>query len=375
MVLLLILVFGVDSKAEMRLRAAPTPDARRSGSGAAAGLATVTRDPAAKGRTGAAAAPSLAALVGQRFMVGLRSPAPSSSLLADVRKGEIGGIVIFTEGSSPADVRSAVARLRAAAAAGRRPPLLVATDQEGGEVKRLPGPPDRPLSGLSPSSAQTEGARTGSYLREYGIDVDLAPVVDLGSPESFIAEQGRTISANPARVATVAQGFVAGLVSTRVMPVAKHFPGLGGAVVNTDEAKSVVGPPPAAALLPYRRLIAGGLPAVMLSTAYYPSLDPARAAAWSPRIVEGLLRDRLGFRGLAITDTLSSPGVEQSLPVPAATVAAAEAGADMLMIDEPESFRRAYEALLGAAESGRVPRRNLTASYRRILTAKKELGN
>ncbi len=374
MALLLTLVFGVDSKTGVQVRAVASASAAHGHSGAA-GPVPVAAKAGAQTGAGAATAPSLPALVGQRFMIGLRTPAPTPALLADVRMGQIGGIVVFTEESSPADVKRAAGRLQAAAAAGHQPALLIATDQEGGTVKRLPGPPDKPLSELSPSAAQQEGARTGSYLRGLGINVDLAPVVDLGLPQSFITRQGRTISPNPAKVAAVAAGFVAGLQSTQVMPVAKHFPGLGAAVVNTDEAKSVVGVPPGRALVPYERLIAAELPAVMLSTAFYPSLDSANAAAWSPRIVEGLLRHRLGFDGLTITDALGSPGVGQSLPTPEATVAAAGAGADMLMVDDPETFRDAYNALLGAAESGRVPRRQLIASYWRILTAKKEFGN
>jgi beta-N-acetylhexosaminidase len=378
MALLLTLVFGVDSKTGVRIRSVPAASAANVRVGAndpvAAATATTTKTAASTG-TPAVATVSLPALVGQRFMVGLHTAAPTPALLADVRKGEIGGIVVFTEQSSPADVKRAAGRLQAAAAAGHRPALLIATDQEGGTVKRLPGPPDKPLSELAPSAAQREGARTGSYLRGFGINVDLAPVVDLGLPQSFITRQERTISPNPARVAAVAAGFVAGLQSTQVMPVAKHFPGLGAAVVNTDEAKSVVGVPPGRALIPYERLIAADLPAVMLSTAFYPSIDSANAAAWSPRIVEGLLRRRLGFDGLTITDALGSPGVEQSISAPEAAVAAAGAGADVLLIDDPEAFRDAYDALLEAAESGQVSRRQLIASYRRILTAKQEFGN
>ena len=380
MALLLTLVFGHDSKTAARPRGLPAARAASAKAGtvarppASAAAAHLPPASAGSGASGEAAAPSLPALVGQRFMVGLRTAAPTPTMLADVRRGEIGGIVVFTEQSSPPAVKQAAARLQAAAAAGNQPALLIATDQEGA-IKRLPGPPTKPLSKLSAGTAQQEGVRTGSYLRDFGIDVDLAPVVDLGLRQSFIAQQGRTISANPAKVASIAAGFAIGLQSTRVMPVAKHFPGLGNAVVNTDEAKSVVEGPLGPGLLPYERLIAGHLPAVMLSTAFYPSLDPGNAAAWSPRVIGGLLRHRLGFEGLTITDALGSPGVRQSLSTSEATVAAAAAGADMLMIDDPEDFPASYQALLGAAELGQVPRRQLLASYRRILDAKGRFGN
>jgi beta-N-acetylhexosaminidase len=318
---------------------------------------------------------SIPRLVGQRFIVGLREADPSAALLQDARRGEIGGVLIFAENSTPAAVGAAAARLQRAARAGNNPPLLIATDQEGGPVKRFPaGPPDAELSSLSAAGALREGRATGSYLREYGIDTDFAPVVDLGLPGSFIAAQGRTISSDPRRVARVAGAFSSGLSQTVVMPVAKHFPGLGGAPVNSDEGRSVVEAGVGASLIPYEALISKGIPAIMISTAIYTKLDPSNGASWSRKIVGGLLRGKLGFRGLAISDDLSTAGVAASLSTPAAVVASAAAGVDMLMVGEPDSFRSAYEAVLKAAGEGRISPRNLSASYRRIRSAKEGFG-
>jgi beta-N-acetylhexosaminidase len=314
---------------------------------------------------------SIARMVGQRFMVGLRGVEPSSALLGDVRRGEIGGVVLFPEGASAAASAAALAKLQGAAAEGKNPSLLIATDQEGGPVKRFPqGPPNRSLSSLSSQAALWEGARTGSYLREYGIDVDLAPVVDLGLPGSFMTAAGRTISVNPTKVTRIASAFAAGLVQTNVMPVAKHFPGLGGAPTNTDEARSVVEQGVASSLKSYRILIDDGIPAIMVSTATYTKLDSRNGAAWSRRVVGGVLRRQLRFRGLAISDSLSSPGVAASLPIPEAVVESAKAGVDMLMVTEPESFRPAHDVLLRAAEEGRISKQSLSSSYERILLAK-----
>jgi beta-N-acetylhexosaminidase len=313
-------------------------------------------------------------MVGQRFMVGLREAAPSPRLLADARRGEIGGVVVFTDESTPAQVKSATAALRRAAAAGHNPPLLIATDQEGGPVKRLPGPPNAPLSSLSPGAALREGSATGRYLRSYGITVDLAPVLDLGLPESFVTAQERTISANPTRVASVAKAFSGGLEQTGVMPVIKHFPGLGSATRNTDEERSVVEAGVNGSIAPFRELILSGLPlGVMVSTAIYTKLDPDHGAAWSRKIVNGVLRHRLGFERLVFSDDLSTPGVAQSLPFTDAVTAAAAAGVDVLMV-EADSFRGAYEAVLGAAEDGGITAQNLRSSYERILQAKERFG-
>ena len=162
MALLLTLVFGLDSKAKIRVAVIPGTITAYGHADATASLPAATTAAATTGAKAAranagvpAGAPSLAALVGQRLMVGLHTAAPTSALLADVRKGQIGGIVIFTEESSPAEVKQATAQLQAAAAAGHQPALLIATDQEGA-IKRLPGPP-KPLSRLNPGAAHTEG--------------------------------------------------------------------------------------------------------------------------------------------------------------------------------------------------------------------------
>ncbi len=334
-----------------------------------AGLAPTASERESESPAGAGA--SIPRLVGQRFMVGLRAPVPPQKLLQDARRGEIGGVVVFTEESSPADVRRAAAALQRAARAGGNPGLLIATDQEGGPVKRLPGPPSAALSTLSPGEALQEGSATGRYLRAHGINVDLAPVVDLGLPGSFMTEEGRTISSSPARVTAVAERFADGLEQTGVMPVAKHFPGLGEATQDSDREASVVDASIGKSLIPFRELIASSLPlGIMVSTAIYTKRDPDHGAAWSPRIVGGLLRHELGFDGLVISDDLSSEGVAQSLPTPKAVEESAKAGVDVLLL-EPDSFRSAYEALLKAAEDGRIPRGNLDASYSRILDAKK----
>ncbi len=318
----------------------------------------------------------LARMVGQRFMVGLREANPSGKLLKDARRGEIGGVLMFAENSTPAEVGAAAAGLQHAAALGNNRPLLIAIDQEG-VVKRFEeGPPNKPLSSVSSGGAKREGIATGNYLRQYGINTDLAPVVDLGLPGSFIAEQGRTISRDPTKVADVADAFAAGLERTRVMPVPKHFPGLGSASVNSDEAKSVVEAGVSRSLIPYGTLIGGGVPAIMVSTAFYTKLDPSHGAAWSRKIVGGLLRRKLAFKGMVISDDLSSEGVAASLSTAAsAATASAEAGVDMLMIGNPDSFRSAYEAVLKAAEDGQVSERNLVSSYRRILAAKERFGS
>lgn len=361
--LLALVLDGGDGSADtvriVRTSASGAPSARRGGS-----APLVQEDESPPGKS-----VSAAGRVGQRLMVGLRGASPTDALRADARDGEIGGVVLFPEGAAESDVARAVGVLQAAARAGGNPPLLIATDQEGGEIKRFPaGPPYKLPSPLSSRRALAEGVDTGAYLRERKVNVDLAPVVDLKLPGSFM--EGRAISSDPNEVTRVATAFSAGLARERVMSVMKHFPGLGLAgSTNTDNGAVTIEGDLAGSLRPFEDLVAAEAPAVMVSTAIYPALDADNGAAWSREIVGRLLRGRLGFDGLVFSDDLSSAGVEASLPVPEAVEQAAGAGVDLILI-EPADFDAAHAALVRAAEDGRLSAANVNASYRRIVSAK-----
>jgi beta-N-acetylhexosaminidase len=321
----------------------------------------------------------LAAMVGQRLTVGIFGTTPSPALLDYVREGMVGGVVLFPASGErsllPNAARTAVARLQEAAKEGSNPPLLVAIDQEGGAVKRLPGPPTlAPPAVSSPVEAQRQGLATGHFLNGLGINVDLAPVLDLGLPGSFVAQQGRTFSSDPGKDAAVGNGFATGLIDSGVAATAKHFPGLGHANANTDTGRSVVERVGNHDLIPFQQAIRFQ-PAdrllVMLSTAIYPAYDGRNPGAWSPTIINGLLRERLDFDGVVITDDLSSPGVKSMMSTPDATVAAAKAGADEMLISaQPDELRPAYAALLAAARSGQLQQTSLRAANQRIQRLK-----
>jgi beta-N-acetylhexosaminidase len=284
-------------------------------------------------------------LIGQMLVVRMEDEA-TPQLRRAARRGELGGVVLFpSAGARESALRHEVAALRAAAAERTAPRPLVMIDQEGGEVKRLPGlPPDiapPSLGAAGPAVARDEGAAAGKALARLGIDVDLAPVVDVpASPEAFIVS--RAFSDSPGEVAATTSAFAQGLASAGVAATAKHFPGVGTATVNTDEAPS--------AIEASRRELAPGLrpfaatppfDLVMVANATYPAYDPARPASLSPRIVDGLLRKRLGYEGVAITDdlgagALTGAGIDEA----AAAVGAAKAGADRCCSRFPRAMPR-----------------------------------
>jgi beta-N-acetylhexosaminidase len=329
----------------------------------------------------AAAAPSLAQLIGQKLVVRMDGATPSADLLGRIRRGEVGGIILFGPNvTTPTALIALTAQLRAAAATGGQPRLLIAVDQEGGPIKRIPWAPptlSAPQMGRlgSASVARAQGASTAAALRALGIDVDLAPVADVpASTASFMYRAGRTFSFSATRTALLADAFVSGLESKGVVPAMKHFPGIGFATRNTDAYVVIIRASRAAlapGLLPYRTAIRHAIPLIMLSNATYTAYDARNAAGWSHAIGVTLLRHDLGFTGVTITDSLDGTAKARGLWTRVLAVSAARAGTDMILTTGSEaSTRGVYATLLRQAELGSIPLATLRASYDRILALK-----
>jgi beta-N-acetylhexosaminidase len=315
-------------------------------------------------------------LVGQRIMVGFPGTSAPPSLLDNIRAGRVGGVILFSPNiQSDQQVRSLTSELQAAARGGGNPPLLISVDQEGGSIRRFASaPPDlsppQMASSNDPSVAYNEGVKTGRHLAGLGVNVDLAPVVDVvSSPQSFIGRQGRSFGSDPEVVSTYAEQFVTGLKSAGVLATAKHFPGVGSATVDTDNKLQTIDPAPKdrdAALRPYRRL-ADSVDLVMLATGIFPAYDANSPAALSEP-VNRLLREDVGFQGVTITDALESPTGQS--PVQAG-VTAARAGTDVLLYTDEAAGE--FDALMNAARRGSLGRGSLEVSYERIVAAKRSL--
>ncbi len=304
---------------------------------------------------------------------------PSASLLARIRKGEIGGVILFGGNiqSRSQLARAAAAMQRAARAAGR-PSLLIATDQEGGRIRRLPWagplPSTTELGRLGAARARSEALAAGRKLRAAGVNVDLAPVLDVPTAGSFMALEQRTFGTSADRVSVAGMGFARGLAEARVAAAVKHFPGIGRATQNTD--RTAVSIPIALKtlegrdLVPFRRAVAARVPLVMISNASYPALD-TKPAPWSAKI-QALLRADLGFAGVTITDALEAAAATRGRSVPNVAGAAARAGIDLLLLTGSEAASAAaFEQVVRAAQRGRIAAEELRTSYERILTLKR----
>ena len=297
---------------------------------------------------------SLRQLAGERLVAGFYGTSVPAPLRRMIRRGDLSGLILFA-GNLPS--RSAAGDLITAAESIRRPaglrdPLLVMVDQEGGLVKRLAGAPTSSAARMGAAGAafsREQGRATAANLRGVGINVDLAPVLDIARPGGTIADTDRGFGSTAAAVEATAVPFAAGLQDGGVAATAKHFPGLGAAAGNTDFAVQRIdlSKPELRAVdeRPYRRFAAAGGRLVMLSTAIYPAFSP-RPAAFVRAIASGELRRHLGFDGVSITDALESAAVRSFGGPATAARAATAAGTDLLLFTDYRAAAAAGRALL-----------------------------
>lgn len=305
---------------------------------------TLNAPTATKRNLGPSESPDLNRLAGQRVIYSYSGLQPPPLLLHLIHSGEAGGVILFaTNIGSPEQIRAVIERLQnLSLTSPLRRRLLILTDQEGGEVRRLPGEPllSEKQIGSSPDPTQSAaemGHAAAENLASVGINVNLAPVLDIYRQSGdFIDQYQRSYSRDPAEVANAGAAFIAAQQSASVAATAKHFPGLGSASQsqNTDLGPVEINTPLAELRsideLPYASAIAAGVKLVMLSWATYPALDPSSPAGLSPVVVHEL-RNRLGFRGVTITDDIDAGAVTRFGSLGYRSVQAIRAGADLIL--------------------------------------------
>jgi beta-N-acetylhexosaminidase len=255
----------------------------------------------------------------------------------------VGGVILFTRNyAGPEQLTQLVTEIHAA----RTPPLIVAVDQEGGRVQRFRQgfsrlPPVRRIGhefDLDPKAGAELARRLAwlmaAELRSHGIDISFAPCVDLDYGVSEIIGD-RAFHARPEVVAQLATAYMSGMRDAGMAATAKHFPGHGAVVADSHQSLPVDRREPADLeddLLPYRRLIANGLPAIMVAHIVFPAVDPAPASL-SARWIRDVLRGQLGFQGVVFTDDLSMGGASAAVgDVVSRVRQALAAGCDMLPV-------------------------------------------
>lgn len=335
--------------------------------------ALLGNNPASEPRFAEALSPKQ--LAGERIVAGLGGTSISPALRAAIREGKVAGVVLFAANfPSRAAGRRLITRLQAIPRPAKlRDPLLVMVDQEGGEVKRLGGAPTasaREMGARGAAFSARQGRLTAANLREVGVNVDLAPVLDVERPGGVIAETERSFGVSAARVSATANPFAKALQAGGVAATGKHFPGFGAARENTDFSVERIDLSKrelrAVDEKPYESFVRAGGKLVMLSTAVYPAFseDPA---AFTRSIATGELRNRLGFEGVSITDSLETPAVEHFGGSGKAAVAGARAGADLLLFARLGPAEAAWRALAAKLRAGGLDREEFEAAAERVL--------
>jgi beta-N-acetylhexosaminidase len=323
-------------------------------------------------------------LAGQRVIYSYSGLTAPASLLARIRAGEAAGVIFFADNiSSPSQIRRVTSELQQAARRSPvKEPLLLMTDQEGGQVRRLPGAPNASEQQIGastdPTAAATRaGAGAGANLTASGMDVNLAPVLDVFRTQgNFIDRYGRSYSNSAPQAARLGSAFIAAQQGTGVAATAKHFPGLGTAATaqDTDTAPVTLNVSlhdlRSVDELPYRSAINAGVRLVMVSWATYPALDPGHPAGLSQTVVQGELRGRLGYGGVTISDALEAGALRAYGGTSKRAVLAARAGIDLLLCagQHVGEGGAAVDALAGALGTDELNRSAFEASVSRIVS-------
>jgi beta-N-acetylhexosaminidase len=324
-------------------------------------------------------------LLGQLFMLGYLGKRPSEQILSWIRTRNLGGVKIFTRNVDTLEGLSESIRIMQEAAGGGRfrIPLFVSTDQEGGwvrhikeETSRTPGNLALGASGL-PEDALLTGYYIGQELKSLGINMNFAPTIDVYSNPSASVIGPRAFSSDPIETSMLALAYFRGMSRSGIICTAKHFPGHGQADKDSHGVLPVIrisfeqmweGE-----LVPYRILIREGIPAIMSGHLAYPdilgSLLPSSRSAY---LVQDVLRDRLGFDGVLITDDMEMNGaISGGVDTAQASLEALEAGNDMILISHtPATQERTWRKLSAHLAERPELRERLEASVRRILRLK-----
>jgi beta-N-acetylhexosaminidase len=326
----------------------------------------------------AAAAMMPRQLAGQRVIYAYSGLTPPASLLSLIRDGDVGGVIFFgdnyrTRSQLTAAIQELEAADRAATNPARAYPLLLMTDQEGGYVKRLPGAPHESEKWIGARStvagrayqAKLAGSGAAATLLSYGLNVNLAPVLDVyRAPGDFDDQYERSYSTNPRVVSALGADFIRAQQGGGVAATAKHFPGLGAATAseNTDEVPVTINLSKTTLRsddeYPYQAAIGANVDLVMVSSI----------------IVQGELRGRLNFQGVTITDAIGAGALAAYGSDQNRALRAAEAGMQLILAsDSLSQGTQCLDALAAGYRNGSLPSASFRATVTQILMLRASL--
>ena len=321
--------------------------------------------------------------IGQLFMCGFEGLEPPADFIRLIRDYGIGGVIYFRRNLSDAgQVESLSAKLQAASAH----PMFIAVDQEGGMVVRLEEgvtvmPGAMAVGAAGDVDLAFEAARlSGAELRHIGINMNFAPCLDVNNNPLNPVIGVRSYGEDPWRVASLGVAAIYGYREGGVIAVAKHFPGHGDTAVDSHHALPLVPHGEArlneVELLPFKHAIDQRADAIMTAHVVFPAFEPDRVpATLSARILTGLLREKLGFNGVIVTDCLEMNAIAETIGVARGAVEAIKAGADLILVSHRISRQTAaLEAVMEAVLAGEIPEARIEEAARRIWELKRARG-
>jgi beta-N-acetylhexosaminidase len=328
--------------------------------------------------------------VGQLFLVGVASDTASADLVTAVDDYHLGSVLLTKTSASVSALATGTAGIQdlATQQATGKVRFLVAANQEGGQIQQLSGsgfaamPSELAQGQSSLASERTDAAQWGSELKAAGVNLDLAPVMDVvpqatASGNAPIGQLDREFGYDPVTNGTHGAAFIQGMAQAGVAATAKHFPGLGRVAGNTDFTSGVtdtVTTPDDPDLASFQDAVSAGVPFVMIALALYTKIDPAHLAVFSPTVIQQMLRQQLGFKGVVVSDDLGQAAQVQDMSDGSRAVDFLSAGGDLITSQVLAPAEAMASSVLADANSSASFRAEIAGAVMKILAAKQSLG-
>jgi beta-N-acetylhexosaminidase len=323
---------------------------------------------------------------GQLFMVGIEGTQLDQDTALFLKENKIGGVILFGRNiESPGQVGRLTEKLQGLKAGPAGVGMLIATDQEGGRVNRLPGDEGRfPSAEALARDNNTDTVKDAAekmavQLKGMGINLNFAPVLDINSNPDNPVIGDRAFGSDPQTVSRMGMAFIQGTLDGGVVPAAKHFPGHGDTLVDSHTDLPVVSYSPKRLegfeLVPFSKAVKNGVPAIMSAHILIREIDSEYPATLSPAVINGILREKMGFDGVVVSDDLDMGAITGLYSHGEAAVRAINSGIDILLIGHGrEGMAEALEAVQAAAKSGDIAPDTIDRAVMRILTLKEKFG-
>jgi len=327
---------------------------------------------------------SLAEKVGQLFQVGFHSKTIDKEIEDLIKNYHIGGVIYFSRNIENLEQTSILSKnlQELALNNGAGIPLFISVDQEGGKVRRIKDltyfPANIEIGATGDKELSRKAAAvTAKELKELGINVNLAPVLDVNNNPSNPVIGSRSFGADPELVAEMGVAYIEGLQGQGVVATAKHFPGHGDTAVDSHFELPVINHDrerlDQIELYPFKKAIEAGVDSIMVAHIYFSDIEPVAGmpATLSKAVLNNLLREELNFEGVIITDDLEMGAITNFFGTAAAAVKTIEAGSDIVLISHSyDKQKKAIKAVIAAVKNGIISEKRIEESLKRIIKLK-----